>query len=121
MVRRPNHHCPTSVDPAVEQELINLHQRQAGRGRHLCVICTYVAGMSAGTAAAKRDRRRSAWQRTGGFELCSEGHAAPTTELARVRAAGRGEAQATHRWGCAACAWSMGWRDGVASVPRRSR
>ena len=121
MRRRPNHQCPVPVSPAVEQTLVALHRRQAGRARHLCVICTYVAGKSAGAAASAKDRRRSAWQRIGGFELCSEGHAAPAAELARVRAAGSGEAQAAHRWGCAACAWSMGWRDGVAGVPRRNK
>jgi hypothetical protein len=43
--------------------------------------------------------------------MCEEGRSAPKTGLSDLH-----ENQGEHRWRCAICAWTLGWRDGVTAA-----
>jgi hypothetical protein len=104
------HACPHPAAPPTALEIDQLHDSQAGEGRHRCPACAYDAGFQAGTAHMARDRRRRTWELQGPVEVCENGHAAPITTLETIP-----PTQGLHRWSCPVCAWSLGWRDAVAS------
>jgi hypothetical protein len=113
-MRYPKHECPHPASSALTGRLDSLHQTQSGSRRHRCVACAYAAGVAAGQEAAARDLRTSSWLIDGAAEMCEEGRSAPEALLGALE-----ENQGEHRHRCAVCAWTVGWRDGVAEVRER--
>jgi len=110
-MREPSHTCSHPAPPSLSAQLDGLHKTQAGARRHRCAACAYAAGYRDGTKAAAADHRVSSWLLDGAAEMCEEGRSAPRAILA-----GLDENQGDHRHSCAVCAWTMGWRAGIAAA-----
>ncbi len=110
-MRDPNHECPHPAASPLAKRLEALHKTQSGARRHRCVACAYNDGFVAGEKAAKADQRVSSWSMGGPAEMCEEGRSAPQAMLSTLDAN-----QGEHRHGCAVCAWTVGWRDGVDTL-----
>ncbi len=110
-MRYPKHQCPRPASAQLGPALDGLHETQSGARRHRCVACAYAAGFDAGKQAAAADHRVSSWSLNGAAEMCEEGRSAPEGIVRALE-----ENQGEHRHRCAVCAWTLGWRDGVATM-----
>jgi hypothetical protein len=85
--------------------LRNLHDSQAGIGRHKCTNCAYEKGFSAGVLGAVKSEQS---------EKCNAGSSAPISVLRALP-----ESQAgSGRHKCTNCAYQNGYKDGLSAQRR---